>query len=257
TVNAPEVTIGAFDATIGIENVTDMNGGQFDLSFDAGVVNVTGVNAGDIGGTVIPIVDWRFMDADTIRVLFKLSGADGLSGSGSVAVIGFELIGSQSDSSVLDISGGALSDINAGEIPATWADAGVAIGVPVTVNAPEVVSGAFNATIEIENVANMNAGQFDLSFDAGVVNVTDVYDGSIDGTTVPLVSWRSMEGKIRVIFKLSGADGVSGSGSVATIGFAVTGSQGDTSVLDIAEGNLADTGADEIPATWADDEVTV
>ncbi len=60
-----------------------------------------------------------------------------------------------------------------------------------------------------------------------------------------------------MIFKLSGADGVSGSGSVATIAFAVTGSQGDTSVLDIADGNLADTGADEIPATWADDVVTV
>ena len=191
-------------------------------------------------------------------MLFKLSGADGVSGSGSLATICFEITGSQSDSSVLDISGGTLSDIDAGEIPATLNDCDVAIGVPVTVNAPEVVSGAFDATIEIENVADMNGGQFDLSFDPGVVNVTDVNNGSIDGTAVPLVDWRFMDADtIRVLFKLSGDAGVSGSGSVATIKFAVTGSQGDTSILDMTDGNLADTGADEIPATWTDDEVTV
>jgi hypothetical protein len=60
---------------------------------------------------------------------------------------------------------------------------------------------------------------------------------------------------IRVIFKLSGGDGVSGSGYVAKIGFETTGS--GTSTLDICDGKLADTSADEIPAIWTDDGVTV
>ena len=257
TVNAPEVATDAFNATIEIENVVSMNGGQFDLSFDSSVVNVTDVSAGSIDGTTVPLLNWTFMDSDTIRVLFKLAGADGVSGSGYVTKIDFEITGSQGDTSVLDISDGNLADTNADEIPATWADASVSIGVPVTVNAPEVATGAFTATIEIENVASMNGGQFDLSFDSSVVNVTDVSAGSIDGTTVPLLNWTFMDSDtIRVLFKLAGADGVSGSGYVTKIDFEITGSQGDTSVLDISDGNLADTNADEIPATWADASVS-
>ena len=130
--------------------------------------------------------------------------------------------------------------------------------MPVKVNAPEVATDSFDATIDIENVASMNGGQFDLTFDSSVVNVTDVYDGNIGGTTVSLVDWRFMDADtIRVIFKLSGDDGVSGSGYVAKIGFEITGSQSDISVLDIFDGKLADTSANEIPATWTDDEVTV
>ena len=258
TVNAPEVATDSFDATIDITNVASMNGGQFDLSFNSSVVNVTGVYDGSVGGTTVPISEWRFMDADTIRVIFKLSGDDGVSGSGYVTKIGFAITGSQSDTSILDILDGKLADTNADEIPATWTDADVAIGVPVTVNAPEVATDSFDATIDITNVASMNGGQFDLSFNSSVVNVTGVYDGSVGGTTVPISEWRFMDADtIRVIFKLSGDDGVSGSGYVTKIGFAITGSQSDTSILDIFDGKLADTSADEIPATWTDDEVTV
>ena len=89
-----------------------------------------------------------------------------------------------------------------------------------------------------------------------VVNETDISDGEIDGTDVPIYSWRFMDADtVRVIFKLSGDDGVSGSGYVAKIGFETIGS--GTSILDIFDGKLADTSADEIPATWTDDEVTV
>jgi hypothetical protein len=235
-----------------------MNSGQFDLTFDSSVVNVTNVTAGDIGGKAIPIDgNWRFMDNDTIRVLFKLSGADGVSGTGSLATIEFVRVGSQSDVSVLDISNGALSDTEADEIPATWADSGVAIGVTVAVNAPEVTTDAFTATVDVENILNMNGGQFDLTFDSSVVNVTDVTAGDIGGTAIPIVDMRFMDDTIRVLFKLSGADGVSGTGSLASVSFEVTGASGDTSNLSISDGLLADTAADEIPAIWIDCTVVV
>jgi len=95
-VNSPETISGAFSATVDVEDIAGMNGGQFDLTFDPSVVNVTNVTSGEIGGTAIPIVDWGFMDADTVRVLFKLSGADGVSGTGSLATIDFAMVGSQS-----------------------------------------------------------------------------------------------------------------------------------------------------------------
>jgi hypothetical protein len=67
---------------------------------------------------------------------------------------------------------------------------------------------------------------------------------------------------IRVISKRSGiGQTVSGSGHLATINFVVTGS--GTSLLDISDGKLAGipsegtTDAEEIPAIWTDDEVSV
>jgi len=257
-VNAPEIISGTFDATIDVYNAVDLDSGQFDLTFNPSVVNVTKVYAGNIGGTTVPIDSWNFTDADTIRVLFNLPGVDDLSGSGQIATISFEITGAVKDISVLDISDGLIVDSKSNETSALWTDCDVAIGVPVKVDAPETISGAFDATIDIMNVTSINGGQFDISFDSSVVNVTEVYAGNIGGTTIPIVDWRFMDADtIRVIFKLSGDEGVSGSGYVTKIGFETTGSQSDTSILDTTNGKLADTSADEIPATWTDDVVTV
>ncbi|RZN34683.1 MAG: hypothetical protein EF813_09720 [Methanosarcinales archaeon] len=260
-VNAPEVVSGTFDATIDISNVVDLDSGQFDLSFDPGVVNVTAVNDWQISGEHLLRDSWEFIDADTIRVIFGSPKIAGLRGSGQIATISFEVTGSQGATCVLDISNGTLTDTVADEIPAIWNDSNVTVGVPVTVSAPEVasiVSGVFNATIEIEDVTDLNRGQFDLSFDPDVVNVTDVTAGDINGTTIPILNWRFMDaGTIRALFKLSGDDGVGGNGYVARIDFKITGLQGDSCVLDISDGGLADTSEDEIPAIWSDCKVTI
>ena len=261
-VNSPDVVSGTFNATIDIYNVVDLDSGQFDVSFNSSAVNVTAVYDGNIGGTTVPISNWRFMDSDTIRVLFDISGVDAVSGSGSLATINFEITGSVGHVSVLDISDGALFDLDTYSegIPAIWNDCEVTLGVPVTVNASEMVSGTFNATIDIYNVADLDSGQFDLSFNSSVVNVSDVHDGNIGSTTVPISDWRFMDADtIRVLFDLPDGDLVSGSGSLATVNFEITGSVGDTSVLDIYNGELfdLDTYSEGIPATWTDCEVTV
>ncbi|RZN31702.1 MAG: hypothetical protein EF813_12285 [Methanosarcinales archaeon] len=150
---------------------------------------------------------------------------------------------------------GTISSLDALKIPMMSQMAQV---TQVSAAAPEIVSDAFDVTIEIYEVMDLDSGRFDLTFDPGVVNVTDVGSGEIDGTEVPIVDWRFMDDDtVRLLFKLSGVDGVSGSGSVATIEFAVSGSQGDTSVLDISDGALSDIGADEIPTVWIGDGVTV
>ena len=130
----------------------------------------------------------------------------------------------------------------------------------VCVNAPEVVSGAFNVTIDIYNTVELDSGQFDLLFDPSVVNVTGIDSGSIAGTEVPVDMWRLMEeGRVRVLINLPGATGVSGSGSLATINFVTTGAVKDESVLDISNGGLfdLDTYGEGIPAIWNDCKVTV
>ncbi|NAS89946.1 hypothetical protein C4E24_09530, partial [ANME-1 cluster archaeon AG-394-G21] len=71
-VNAPAYVAGTFNVTIDVDNVTDLNSGQFDLSFNSSVVNVTEVKEGEIDGVAVPAFDWSFFDADTVRVLVKL-----------------------------------------------------------------------------------------------------------------------------------------------------------------------------------------
>ena len=210
-INAPDIASDAFDATIDICEVTDLDSGQFELTFNPSVVNVTAVGAGDIGGTEVPIDSWNFTDAGTIRVLFNLPNATGVSGSGQIATISFEIVGAPGDTSALDLSNGMLVDAMSNETPALWYDCEVSIGVTVAVNSPEVTIGAFSATVDVEDIACMNGGQFDLTFDPGVVNVTNVTSGEIGGTAIPIVDWGFMDADtIRVLFKLSGADGVSG-----------------------------------------------
>ena len=130
--------------------------------------------------------------------------------------------------------------------------------VEVRVNATEYVEETFTVTIDVDNVTDFNSGQFDLSFDSRVVGVTDVADGSLDGTAVPVSMWDFVGSEtIRVLLKLPWDEGVSGSGYLAEISFEVVGEQGDRSLLDISKGLLGDKNAEAIPAEWFDDEVIV
>ena len=261
SVNAPEYVEGTFDASIDVDSITDFNSGQFDLLFDSSVVDVTDVADGSLDGETIPVSEWERMDGDTIRVILEVSGIAGVSGAGNLATISFAVVGETGDKSGLDISNGLLVNTEAEAIPAEWIDDEVIVGpkpVKVSVNAPEYVEGTFDASIDVDSITDFNSGQFDLSFDSSVVNVTGVADGSLDGETIPVSEWERMDGDtIRVILEVSGIAGVSGAGNLATISFAVVGETGDKSGLDISDGMLVNTEAEAIPAEWINDEVIV
>lgn len=118
----------------------------------------------------------------------------------------------------------------------------------VSVYAPESVDSDFSVVIVIENAADLDSGQFDLHFDPDAVNVTSVDDGNIGGTTIPIDNWAVDRDKIRVLFNLPGINGVSGSGSLATINFETI-VPGDCA-MEISDGLLVDTMAEVIPASW-------
>jgi hypothetical protein len=118
----------------------------------------------------------------------------------------------------------------------------------VNVNAPERVDSDFIVTIELENVINLDSGQFDLYFDPAAVSVTDVDDGNVGRTAIPIDNWAVDENRIRVLFNLPGIDGVSGSGSLATIYFETV-VPGDCA-MEISDGLLVNNMAEVIPASW-------
>ena len=264
-VNAPEYVESTFTATINVDNVTDLNSGSFRLSFNASVVNVTGVRDGEIGGETIPIYMWAFDDADTVTVLVNMGMDVGVSGSGHLAELEFEVKGKSGDKSVLDIrpilgTDVVLVDTEGKEIPVELVDDEVTVlRTVVSVDAPEYVAEKekFNAAIRIEDATDLNSGQFNLSFDASVVNVTDLRDGEIDGEAVPII-WNFLDaGMVRVVVSMPIGEGVSGSGCLAEVEFEVKGESGEKSKLDISDGLLVNTEAEEIETEWYDDEVRV
>ena len=132
--------------------------------------------------------------------------------------------------------------------------------VTVTVNAPEVVNAGetFNVTIDVANITEFNSAQFDLAFDSRVVNVTGVADGSLDGATIPVSMWESVDADtVKVLVSMPIGQGVSGTGNLAKISFDVVGKTGNRSELNISGGLLVDKEAAEIPALWIDDEVVI
>ncbi|HJH28502.1 MAG TPA: PGF-CTERM sorting domain-containing protein [Methanosarcinaceae archaeon] len=119
----------------------------------------------------------------------------------------------------------------------------------VSLNTPKLVQGnTVHAAVEIANVNNLDAGQFDLSFNPDVLKVVNVEDGSIEGTKIP-VQWSSIDADtIRVLFNLEGVTGINGSGQLAKIEFEVTG-DGDSNLL-ISSGLLGNTEANQIDTNW-------
>ena len=272
TVNAPEYVEekGTFDVTIDVDGITDFNMGLFDLSFDRSVVRVTGVEEGSIDGITIPINEWESMGRDTIRVFLEVPGTTVVSGSGYLAKITFKVKGDEGDECVLDIDNGLLGNNTAEEIPAKWIDARIRVGVEeeeeeeptvrVKVNASEYVEEGetFVISIDVDNITNFKAGQFDLAFNSSVVNVTDVEDGRLNGATIPVNMWSFMgKNRIRAIIDIPGLTGVSGSGYLAKISFEAVGEEGEESVLDISNGTLVNNEAEEIPAEWIDAKVKI
>ncbi|MEA1908267.1 MAG: cohesin domain-containing protein [Euryarchaeota archaeon] len=141
--------------------------------------------------------------------------------------------------------------------------------VSVRVNAPESVAGTFEVTIDVEDIAHLDSGEFNISFNPGVVSFVDVEPGSIDGNEVPIDMFDLVgDGSVRMLFNIKGADGVSGSGYMAKIIFETEGAHGDTSIMDISDGLLVgvnpnmdkgdySTWTVDILADWFNDTVTI
>jgi len=152
SVDAPEYESGSrFDITIEIDDVDDLDSGQFDISFDSSVVNVTDLNNdienGEIGSTAVPIDLCYFIGANSIRLLFNVPGVTGVSGSGTVATIRFEVVGENGDIIFLNLSNGVLVDTKSDKIPANWVNDKVTIG-----DSPNGTLTTYTTTVYVKNI---------------------------------------------------------------------------------------------------------
>jgi len=132
--------------------------------------------------------------------------------------------------------------------------------VAVGLTAPKYVAtgSTFIASVNIKNVVDLYAANYDVTFEPNVLEVTNVSNGLIAGTAIPVDIWREITpGTIRLINTLPALSGVSGSGYLAKLEFRVIGSAGSNSYIKLSSGVLSNTSANEIPATWSQTSVRV
>ena len=202
SVDAPDYVSGNnFDVEIEIDDVDDLDSGQFDISFNSSVVNVTDlgddIENGDIDGTEVPVEFKSFVDDDTIRVTFNLPGTTGVSGSGTLATIKFEVVGKDGDTSFLNLSDGLLFDKDQeyGEatiIPADWASGMVTLGSP-----PAGTTETHTVTVYVKNIdddkldVHLLVDGTDKGFESILAGKTKEYDdyGMEEGTYAFTIRW--------------------------------------------------------------------
>ena len=133
--------------------------------------------------------------------------------------------------------------------------------VTVSINAPSKVDAdsGFTVTVDISEVTDFDAAQYDVVFDDTVLRLDNVTDGAIDGTAIPVDVWNEISpaGTYTIGQNVPGFPGVTGDGTLAVLHFHVIGAAGDSSDIDLSHGVLNDNQGVEIPATWTDDSITV
>ncbi len=109
-----------FTAKVNIIGVIDFDACDYIVTFDSSVLELTGVTAGAIGETAIPIAATHEFEAGRIKVVGNVPGTPGVSGSGYLAELHFTVIGLDGTSSTIDLVDGCLSNNTAAEIATTW-----------------------------------------------------------------------------------------------------------------------------------------
>jgi len=132
--------------------------------------------------------------------------------------------------------------------------------VTVSIDAPDEAASDsdFTANVNISEVANFDACNYDVSFDASVLRLDNVTSGLIGSTTIPVDIYNEISsGTWRIVHNIPGLSGVNGSGYLAVLHFHVIGSEGDSNIISPLNGVLSDNTASEIKATWGGDSVRV
>ena len=243
---------------ITVENVTNLNSGYVDITFDKDILEFINVSDGNINGTDIPIYDWNFIKTNTLRVIFDLPGLKGVSGSGYLMSLRFKVVG-VCLKTFIGING-QLVNTDAEEIETEWHGISIKMNVPVVyMDIPTyITTDEIEAKICVDNVTNLNSAQIDITFNPEVFEVVDVGDGYINGTKLSVGDYWSYikPDTVRVLSEVSGISGVSGSGYLAVVKFKVnrTSTKNETIKLN---GLLVDKDGNKIPSYWNSTNVKV
>jgi hypothetical protein len=120
----------------------DMSSCNYDVTFDAGVLELTDVTPGLIGSTVIPVDTCSEVSPGTYRVVQTIPSLTGATNLGYLTVLHFHVIGSEGDSSNIRLSNVEILNSSGEEIEVgLWGwSVDVAQALPGDVNGDGVIN---------------------------------------------------------------------------------------------------------------------
>jgi len=137
---------------------------------------------------------------------------------------------------------------------------GATVRIEIPSERPKVGGEPFSVNVVVDDVTNLGAFEFQLTYDPSVVGLQDFKEGPFLGSSgrrVECLPPRTAEGSLHFTCVTLGAtpDGPTGSGVLATLTFQPVGA--GTSALHLEQVVLADPPANPLPAQAEDASVTV
>lgn len=177
SINIPDTVQpdGDITVTIDISHVENFDATNYDVSFDSTVLRLDNVTDGKIGGTIIPVDIYNEISPGRYRIVQNIAGLSGVTDTGYLATLHFHVIGSLGDGTYIRLFDGVTGNNQAEEIPATWNEGMILVGVlPCDANCDGEVN-----VIDMTNVARMILEMDPQNFVAdanqdGDVNVLDM-----------------------------------------------------------------------------------
>jgi len=129
---------GNFVVKVNINDVSDLNSWQYDVTFNPSVLELTNVSSGSIASSTIPAEagDWSVVEAGRLRVEGDMGSASPATGSGYLSQLHFHVIGQAGDSSNVSLANGLLRDSQAQTIEAHWQGCSVTVAQPSSFDLP-------------------------------------------------------------------------------------------------------------------------
>ncbi|GAG49206.1 unnamed protein product, partial [marine sediment metagenome] len=220
---------------------------QFSIAYDGTAPTATVSPADSATGVALDAPVTAIFGEDVVEGALgdiTITGATGVSATLSEATDTITIAHDAfaSDSYTVTIPAGAVDDL-AGNPSAeiSWSFTTVGV-VEVSIDAPATATADsdFTANVNIGEVVDFDACNYDVSFDASVLRLDSVTSGLIDSTTIPVSALNEITtGTWRVVQNVAGTDGVSGSGYLAVLNFHVIGAEGTSSTITPSNGVLS------------------
>ena len=234
-VPATTISIADFDvesgstitAPIRITNATILGGCEVNITYNSSVVYMTGVTPGDMDLLAYNIDNgsgWVYVNAINVS---------GQNGDATFACINLTAVGDVADVSPLNITAATLFDTDYNRTSCVVRNGSFTVLPPgVATISIGNGSGIVTIPIAIEDGVNVGACDITLTFNASVVNVTDVTGGDMDVTMANLEHVH--EGFVRIGTFQTDNPGLSGNIAFANVTFEPIGGSGDTCSLNLS-----------------------